>query len=329
VHLQIVHGLPGFSLLQIPLLSRLKRVVWTFHDPWVFSGHCIYPLDCELWRMGCPKCPDLALPIAVSRDNSALNWKIKRFVLRHTRGTIVVASAWMQRRVEESGIAPHLRCVVIPLGVDTAVFRPRDRDESRRALGIEPDAHVVAFRDAGTGERFKNAQLVVEALKRYAPTRKTYVLCFQTSDHARQLAGSYEVIDLGWVPTGEEAARAYTAADLFLMPSRAEAFGMMAVEAMACGIPVIVADGTALPDVVQAPGIGISVPQGDPEALARSIGALLADPDDRQRRGAAGRDLVERRYTFERYLEDHLRLYTESAPRRRRWGFARKRSAVG
>ena len=246
VHLQIIHGLPGFSLLLIPLMSRIKPIVWTFHDPWIFSGHCIYPLDCELWKVGCPRCPDLALPIAVPRDSSSVNWKIKRFALRHTRGVIVVASEWMKRRVEESRIAPHLECRVIPLGVDTQVFRPRDRAESRLALGIDPNAHVVAFRDAGTGERFKNSALLVEALRRYVPTRKTYVLCFQTSETARQLAGQYEVVDLGWVRTGEDAARAYAAADLFLMPSRAEAFGLMAVEAMACGLPVIVADGTAL-----------------------------------------------------------------------------------
>jgi glycosyltransferase involved in cell wall biosynthesis len=309
VHLQIIHGLPGFSLLQIPLMSRLKPIVWTWHDPWIFSGHCIYPLDCELWKTGCPRCPDLPLPLAVPRDSSAVNWKIKRFALRQTRGVIVVASEWMKRRVEESGIAPHLKCVVISLGVDTHVFRPRDRAESRRALGIDPDAHVVAFRDAGIGERFKNSALVVEALRRYSPTRKTYVLCFQTSETAQALTGQYEVVDLGWVPTAEEAAVAYSAADLFLMPSRAEAFGMMAVEAMACGIPVIVADGTALPEVVNAPHVGLSVRQGDPGALASAVEALLADPDARQQRGVAGRALAVSEYSFDRYLDAHLRLY--------------------
>ncbi len=316
VHLHIIHGLPGFSLLQIPLMSRLKPTVWTWHDPWILSGHCIYSLDCELWKTGCPRCPDITLPLAVSRDSSAANWRLKRFVLRHTKGVIVVASEWMRRRVEESGIAPHLQCVVIPLGVDMDVFRPHDRAESRRALGIDADAHVVAFRDAGTEDRFKNSALVVEALRRYSPTRKTYVLCFQTSETARQLAGQYELIDLGWVRTAEEAAVAYAASDLFLMPSRAEAFGMMAVEAMACGIPVIVADGTALPEVVKAPEVGVSVRQGDPLALARAVESMLADPEARRQRGVAGRVLVEREYSFERYLDAHLRLYESSAHQR-------------
>ena len=93
---------------------------------------------------------------------------------------------------------------------------------------------------------------------------------------------------------------------------------MMAVEAMACGVPVIVADGTALPEVVAAPQVGVSVRQGDPGALASAVGALLADPAARRRRGAAGRALAESRYSFEQYLDAHLRLYEAAARRRSR-----------
>ena len=315
VHLQLVHGLPWFSLLQIPLLSRLKPLVWTWHDPWIFSGHCVYPLDCDLWKTGCARCPDLALTLPVPRDSSAVNWKLKRLAVRNSRGVIVVASAWMRRHVEESGLARGLDCRVIPLGVDTTVFRPRVAAESRRSLGIDADAHVVAFRDTGPQERFKNSGLIVEALRRYAPTRKTYILCFQTAASSPQLAGQYEVMDLGWISDAERAAIVYSASDLFLMPSRAEAFGMMAVEAMACGVPVIVADGTSLPEVVQAPHIGVSVPQDDAQALADAIGSLLADPAARRRRGEAGRELAVERYSFERYIDAHLRLYREVARR--------------
>lgn len=232
------------------------------------------------------------------------NGSYERAELR--RGVIVVASEWMKRRVEEPGMAAHLECRVIPFGVDTTVFRPRDPAEIRSALGIDADAHVVAFRDRGPGQKFKNSALVVEALRRYRPTRRTYVLCLESSQTARRLAGQYEVVDLGWVPSVEEAAVAYSAADLFLMPSRPEAFGMMAVEAMACGVPVVVADGTSLPGVVKAPDVGVSVHHGDPEALAAAIESLLADPVARRRRGHAGRELAEREYSLKRYFKAPL-----------------------
>jgi glycosyltransferase involved in cell wall biosynthesis len=313
VHLQLLHGLPWFSLLEVPVVARLKPTVWTWHDPWIFSGHCVYSLDCDRWRSGCDTCPDLALTLPVARDSSAVNWWIKRFVARHTKAVIVVASQWMRRLVEAAGMSGALDCRVIPFGVDTRVLRPRDPVECRKALGIDPEAHVIAFRDTGPQERFKNSGVVVEALRGYAPTRRTVVLCFQSSATTGELGDLYDVKDLGWVRSAEEAAAVYAAADVFLMPSKAEAFGLMAVEAMSCGTPVIVADGTSLPEVVHAPHVGVSVPEGDAAALGAALGALLEDPDARRRRGAAGRRLVEEAYTFERYLDAHVRLYEELA----------------
>jgi glycosyltransferase involved in cell wall biosynthesis len=123
-----------------------------------------------------------------------------------------------------------------------------------------------------------------------------------------------------WLQGGPEVAQAMRAADVFLMPSVGETFGMMAIEAMACGTPVVVFEGTALPDVVKAPHAGIAVPQGDTEALAAAITDLMTNSELRRSVIDKGLALVARDYTEATYLTRHLSLYEELIDAHRRAG---------
>jgi glycosyltransferase involved in cell wall biosynthesis len=94
------------------------------------------------------------------------------------------------------------------------------------------------------------------------------------------------------------------------MPSIAEAFGMMAVESMACGTPVIVFDGTALPDVIHAPEGGISVPAKDSKSLADAIIRLLNDKQLYAQLVENGLRIVREEYTLEKHIQRHIELYS-------------------
>ena len=100
------------------------------------------------------------------------------------------------------------------------------------------------------------------------------------------------------------------AADIFLMPSTAEAFGLMAVEAMACGTPVIVFEGTALPKTIHAPLGGLAVPP-DADALAGAIKELLTNTSLRQTMADFGGKIVRRDHTLDLYVSRHLDFYQE------------------
>ena len=179
VHLQIVHGISFFSLLLVPLISHKRRTVWTIHDPWLMSGHCIYSMECERWKNGCGRCPDLTLPIPVLWDSTALTWKIKRWIMIKADVTLVVASPWMQERVQQSPILSHLPCHVIPLGIDIEKFRPKDKKESRKKFNIPPDAHVLAFRYTGEEDQFKGWPYIKAALNILTLTKPTHIIIIQ------------------------------------------------------------------------------------------------------------------------------------------------------
>jgi glycosyltransferase involved in cell wall biosynthesis len=93
------------------------------------------------------------------------------------------------------------------------------------------------------------------------------------------------------------------------MPSLAETFGLMAVEAMAAGRPVVCFEGTALPAVTHAPECGIAVSAGNANALRDALDRLASDSSESERRGQLGRSIVTDVYGHERYLDSMAALY--------------------
>jgi glycosyltransferase involved in cell wall biosynthesis len=184
-------------------------------------------------------------------------------------------------------------------------------------LGIWPDQKVIAFRDVGlSNDRFKGLRWLMEALKIYQPREPTCLLILGNGQDFQPLWPKYRVMTPGWIDD-EQLPVALSAADVFLMPSVQEAFGLMAVEAMACGTPVITFDGTSLPDVIKAPEGGIVVPAKDSAALAGAMGKLLEDDDLRNMLGTQARRIAEREYAFPLYIRRHLKLYEDVIERHR------------
>ena len=229
IHLQLIHGSPFFSLLNLPLAGRWRKLVWTIHDPWMTTGHCIHPRDCDRWRTGCGACPDLERAQPMRRDRTALMWKVKRSLVRDSRVTLVAASRFMRDRIAMSPILSELPCRVIPFGVPTDTFRPLDRSAARSRLGLPDDADVIAFRFRGVDEPHKGGGVLVEALRALEPRRPTILLVIEGGAGLSPLAEKYRIVNLGWIASPSELAGVYSAADLFVMPSAAEAFGMMAI----------------------------------------------------------------------------------------------------
>ena len=114
---------------------------------------------------------------------------------------------------------------------------------------------------------------------------------------AARLGLEGEVTFLGELAGDEEVRQEYRRADLFCLPSRQEGFGIVFLEAMAAGLPIVAADAAAVPEVAPAGEVSLLVPPLDAGALAEALLRLLGDEDLRARLGAAGRVRV-RRYAW-------------------------------
>jgi glycosyltransferase involved in cell wall biosynthesis len=192
-------------------------------------------------------------------------------------------------------------------------FRPRSRAECRARFGIPAHHRVIAFRDSGfLRDRFKGLAFLRAALEQMTLDGPTTLLIVQDGAGFEALHSKFHIVKTGWID-GETLALALGAADLFVMPSIQESFGLMAVEAMACGAIPVVFDGTALPDVVDAPHAGIAVPSGDSKGLARAMEQLLASHRLREAMAIRARAVAEDRYSASLYLRRHRELYERIA----------------
>ena len=115
--------------------------------------------------------------------------------------------------------------------------------------------------------------------------------------------------EYGWITDDSLLAKLYQACDLFLMPSTQETFGMMAVEAMSCGKPVLTTLGTALPDVVNAPQCGIAV---HPNEFASTLQTLLNAPEQLHLRGLSCLEYARENYGEAKYIERIKKVYADT-----------------
>ena len=307
VHYHIIHD-GYFSLKALPWLTRLKPSVWTWHDPWPMTGHCIYPLDCKGWvDTGCSPCPYLDRHFPMKEDKADLAFRQKVDIIGRSDVDVILASKWMMNMAQRSPMGRSVRLHHVPFGLDLKLYHPRDKAAARRRFGIEDGRVVITLRSIAS--IFKGLPNFIEALRLLDTKVPLAILGLQEVGHFNEFIGRHQIIETGWVDDDDLMIDALSAADIFAMPSTAEAFGLMAVEAMACGAPVVVFEGTSLPEVVFAPDVGMAAPMGDSRALAGVLKHLIERPVEREARGRRSREMAEQHYDEAIYTRRLASLY--------------------
>lgn len=306
VHFHLVHNLK-FDLNYLPVISKLKPIVWTIHDPWVLAGRCVHHFDCEKWKDYCGDCSLLDTPFQDSHDVTALNLMLKRQALQSSQLTFIVASHWMERLLREAPALSNARVHRVPFGIDQSIFHPVDVKGARAELGIGVDDIVLMFRSDKSP--FKGLDLILDALKTVKSKKRISLLTVGDKGLLRGLNKQFAIHEFGWLKDDSRLAKLYQACDLFLMPSRQEAFGMMAIEAMSCGKMVLVLPGTSLPDVINAPECGIAV---EASSYANELQRLLDQLDEMRRRGDRSLLFARENYSKHVYIDRMLDVYHDA-----------------
>lgn len=271
-----LHNLHGYYLNLELLFDYLrgcgKKIIWTLHDCWAFTGHCTYFdfVGCDRWKTGCYHCPQKrAYPASLLLDGSKRNYeKKKAFFTGIPNMTLLVPSHWLERRVQESFLREY-PVEVVGNTVNTEIFKPTPSD-FRERYGLEDKKIVLGV--ANIWEERKGLKDFV-ALSGMLKDPYRIVLVGLSPEQRRQVPE--RILTLPRTASAGELAQIYSAADVYVNPSVEETFGMTALEAHCCGTPSIVYEDTACEEVAAEYG-GIAVPRG-PENLLRAIQELLKE----------------------------------------------------
>jgi glycosyltransferase involved in cell wall biosynthesis len=306
------HGIHGgyFSYLALPRLTRNKPAVFTLADMWAYTGHCAISFDCSRWKIGCGRCPYPDAPPAIRRDATALEWNIKNWVYSRSNLTIVTKGKLMTRQVRQSMLNsfPIHR---IPNGIDTVAYQPKDPRQCRSVLGIASNKKVFIVAAMGLHHYSKGPDLLIEALEMLPRSLKAESVLILLGDRGETISDklSIETLNLGIVQSDHLKALCYSAADLFLFPTRAESFGNVALESIACGTPVVAFRVGGVPDIVRPGNTGYLAEPENIEDFCKGMTQLLEDQPLYNYMSQRCREIVLEEYSSELHTKRYLDLY--------------------
>jgi glycosyltransferase involved in cell wall biosynthesis len=254
-YIYIHWALNGFlNFRSIKNIIKLNKPVIVFmHDMWPITGGCHYSFECTKYIKGCGECPVFG---AVKKNDLAkkgFDKKLKLFS-GHKNLFFVSPSKWLYDCAKQSLIAKDKPVFRIPNLLDTAIFKPFDKDTAKQSLDIEVTETVIAFGAVSIESPYKGwifVQKALELLSNDQAFKNITVLIFG-SGYNKQIEDAipFKTKFLGYLRDEYSTALVYNAADVFIAPSVVEAFGYVIMEALCCGTPVVGFEVGGIPDMV-------------------------------------------------------------------------------
>lgn len=239
IHLHHLHGYYiNIEILFNFLANASIPVVWTFHDCWSVTGHCVYFdfAGCNKWKTECNTCPQKReYPASIFIDRSTKNYYLKKKLFTSVKKMVVVpVSNWLEDIVHESFMR-NIPVQTIHNGIDTSVFKPQNNSvETREKYGIGDRFMLLGV--ANPWVKRKGLNDFIE-LSKCLNEDEVIVLVGLNNVQLKQLPQN--IIGLTKTENRQKLIDLYSTADLFINPTWEDNFPTTNIESLSCGTPLV------------------------------------------------------------------------------------------
>jgi len=268
IHLHWING-----LVRMRSLHKIEKpIVWTMRDMWPMTGGCHYSMECDRYTLGCGQCPQLG---------SRSTFDLSRLIVSNKRASLpqhlraVGISHWLSDCASMSRVFKEFVVETISNNVSTNQFFPIKKEYAREMLGLRPGQKKIVLVGAHNVTNFyKGFASFIDAIN-FLDTDDLYFLIFGDIAASVMNGLGVEYTSLGFLSDVVSMRLAYSAADVFVAPSRMDAFGKTLAESMACGTPVVCFDASGPKDIVKHKITGYKAVPFEAKDLARGIQWVL------------------------------------------------------
>jgi glycosyltransferase involved in cell wall biosynthesis len=283
-------------------------VVWTLHDMAPFTGGCHWNQGCLKFLERCGACPQLGS--LKDSDWTRRVWQRKMKSLAELPSEqlhIVTPSKWLQEERKQSSLFSRFSGSVIPYGLDTDLFAPRDPRTARDVLGVPLDAKIVLFLADGVNIPRKGFHILAEALTGIDTGKK--VILLSLGPGALPVSNTFAHIHIGPIQNDRFLSFVYSAADVFVASSLHDNLPNTILESFASGTPVVAFDVGGIPDAVRPGVTGLLAKPGDSASLRVAIENLLSNDDRRREMSSNCRRIAVQEYSLKIQAQRYIELY--------------------
>ncbi len=301
-------------------LNNLKKVnkplIMTMHDSWLFTGGCHLPFECRNYEYNCNNCPRIKERYHNIFINKEINNKIN--IYNNSNIVFVTPSNWLREKALSSTVLHDRDIRVIPNGLEIESYKVINKKNSRQILGVNPNKRYLLFGAiSATSSKNKGFHILKQTVEKLwyklkeSERNEVELLIFGTDSTDLDKEFKFKVNVLGKLNDDIALNIAYSAADIFILPSLTENLPNTVLEAMASGTPSIAFNQGGLPDLIINGENGYLVTPYNSDEMAEIIKDIIFNEYRIAEMAKMGREKFESNFTIDKVSKQYVKLFDE------------------